>query len=147
MKSLVSMLVAAVLLLSPVSASASGYAAQNNQVTSANVGIVPFWTLLSAAGLNITYSGTTATCTATVTGVSSVNSITANFTLSRVNANGSLTSVRTWFNQSSSTNQLSFSGTYSPVSSGQTYQLDMVATLKTSGGASETVSRSVRVTY
>jgi len=104
------------------------------------------WANVTSISLGISYSGTTATCSGLIRGISSVNSISATFTLRRVNANGTTTLVRTW-SESSSTSSLNFSGTYSLVSRGETYRLEVVATVTTTSGSSETVRDSFERTY
>lgn len=105
------------------------------------------WVNASLIVLDLSYSGDKVTCTGRIKGYSDVNSITATFTLKRVNDNGTLTTVKTWPNLTSSSNSLNFLDTYSPVSKGQTYRLEVSATLVTTGGVSETVSDSIQKKY
>jgi len=124
-------------------------AGTSNQQAASNgiIEIEPFWVNTNSIVLGITYSGTTASCSGRIRGNSNVNSITATFTLRRVNSNGTLTTVRTWSGLSSNTSSLNFSGTHSSVSSGQTYRLDVTATLTTTSGVRETVSQSFTRAY
>ena len=109
-------------------------------------GMELFWVSVSDIKLDISFSGSTASCSGRIAGNANVNSITATFTLKRVNTNGTTTTVKTW-NESSSSRTLNFSGTYSPVSSGQTYRLEVSATAKTTSGGSESVSDSFTKKY
>jgi hypothetical protein len=119
--------------------------AMNGQSSQANVPIEPF--SATTIDLGISYSATTATCTSLIRGQPNVNRIVATFTLSRINANGTATVVRTWSNVTSNTRTLTFSGTFSPVSRGQTYRLDLVAAVSTTNGTTETVRGSITRTY
>ncbi|MCL2019952.1 MAG: hypothetical protein FWG70_09370 [Oscillospiraceae bacterium] len=103
------------------------------------------WDNVSSIDLGISFSGSTATCSARIRGYSNVNKITATFTLKRVNSNGTMTTLKTW-SESSSTNSLIFSDTYSPVSKDEIYRLEVTATV-TANGIGETVSDSAVMTY
>jgi hypothetical protein len=139
--------VAALLVAVVMAVSLSTTAIATNSISQSNTLIEPFSQTTNSIDLTLTYSGTTATCTALIRGQTNVNRIVANFTLSRVNANGTSTVVRTWSNLTSSTRTLTFSGTFSPVSRGQTYRLDLVATVTTTSGITETVRGSITRTY
>ena len=104
------------------------------------------WVNTNSINLGISYSGTTISCSGTIRGNANVNSITAVFTLSRQNSNGTFTTVKTW-SRSSDSRTLNFSETYSPVSKGQTYRLSVSATVTAIGGVNEGVSDSIVKTY
>jgi hypothetical protein len=105
-----------------------------------------FWVNATSIDLGISFSGNTATCTGRIKGKSDVNSITATFTLKK-NTNGTLTTVKIWSGLYSNSNSLNFSGTYSPVSKGETYRLEVTATLTTTSGDKETVSDYIDKKY
>ena len=105
------------------------------------------WTFVNSIILDIHYSGTTATCTSMIIGTVDVNRIVATFTLHRVNANGTSTLVRTFPTVTANGRVLTFDGTYSPVSRGQTYRMEVVATVTSTSGRQETVRDSVTRTY
>jgi hypothetical protein len=109
--------------------------------------IEPFWNNVSSIILDISYSGTTATCTGMIIANANVNHISATFTLHRINANGSSTLVRTFPTANANGRVLTFEGAFSPVSRGQTYRLDVVATVTTTSGVRETVRNSITRTY
>jgi hypothetical protein len=132
-----------VLSLGVVSVSA---ATNNNAIKEIPPDMELDWANVTSISLGISYSGTTATCSGLIRGISSVNSISATFTLRRVNANGTTTLVRTW-SESSSTSSLNFSGSHSPVSKGETYRLEVSAVVTTTSGGRETVWDSVTRTY
>ena len=139
-------LFATVLSINTISASALVSADYPEEIADPG-GAVICWVNVNTIDLDIVYSGNTASCSGRIRGKSDVNSITATFTLRRVNANGTTTLVSTWSGLSSSTNSLNFSGTYSPVSVGETYRLSVTATLTTTSGVSETVSHSFDKKY
>jgi hypothetical protein len=105
------------------------------------------WTNIEAIILDMSFSGNSVTCTGKIRGYSNVIGITATFTLKQVNSNGTLATLKTWSRVSSSTSILNFSGTYSPVNAGQTYRLEVSATVRITGGATETVNGYIDKTY
>jgi hypothetical protein len=106
-----------------------------------------FWMNTSSIHLGMSFSGDTVSCSGLIRGNANINRITATFTLRRVNTNGTLTTVRTWSGLSSSTNTLRFEGTHLPVRRGETYRLEVTATLTTTSGIRETVTDSITRTY
>jgi hypothetical protein len=132
-------------LNSIAASAAAGSDCSENNGNQSGAGLL--WVNATSISLNISYSGSTATCTGTIKGISTVNSIKATYTLKRVNSDGSLTTVKTWSNLSSSTSYLNFDGTYSTVSKGERYRLEVSATLTTTGGVKETVSDYIEKTY
>lgn len=76
----------------------------------------------------LTFSGTKATCSATIIAADSTAKISATMTLYRVNANGSRTQVATWPNLTG-TGRLNVSKTHSPVVSGAKYHLVVSGTV------------------
>jgi hypothetical protein len=128
------------------SLSATAAANTGSQMQS-NISIEPFSQTTTMIDLALSYSGTTISCSSVIRGQPNVNRIVATYTLRRVNANGTTTTVRTWSNLTSNTRTLTFTGTFSPVSRGQTYRLDLVATVTTTSGVTETVRGSITRTY
>ena len=97
------------------------------------------WNYISICRPALSFSGTTAYCTAYVEANSGSASITATAKLIQINASGSRTTIKTWSGLSG-TEQLYFSGSYN-VTGGLTYYFEITATVSTSQG-SETVTTS-----
>ena len=98
--------------------------------------IQPFWTNVSEVRPTLSFSGTTANCSAFVQGFSGTTKIAATVTLARKNGN-SWTTVKTWTQTANST-VLTWSGTQS-ITTGNTYRLTITANV-TRNGTTETVS-------
>jgi hypothetical protein len=143
MKRVIAILFAATLAIS-LCATAG---ATSGQISPTNTMIEPLSATTTSVDLALSYSGTTVSCSSLIRGQPNVNRIVATYTLRRVNANGTTTTVRTWSNLTSNTRTLTFTGTFSPVSRGQTYRLDLVATVTTTSGVTETVRGTVTRTY
>ena len=118
----------------PVAASTAG----NADLTGMYVPIQPHWDNVDSINMALTASDGTATGAVSIRGKSGTTQITATITLSRVAANGSLTTVRTWSNQSTNGSTFTFSGT-NAVTSGGTYRLSVSANV-TRNGVAENVS-------
>lgn len=138
--------VATALSMGIISTSAMTAGQENFEKAVNPPGLELYWVNTASIEQNISFSGNTATCTGVIRGNANVNSITATFTLRRVNSNGTLTTLKTW-NSSSNSRTLNFSGTYSTVTKGETYRLSVSAVVTTSGGSSENVSDSFTKTY
>jgi len=93
----------------------------------------PLWAYTSQCSPRLSFTGTTANCTLYIKAYDDSAKITATLTLIRENTDGTEKVVKTW-SDLSDTGSLTFSGTKS-VSSGQTYRLEVSATVKTSNGA------------
>ena len=107
MKRIISLLVAMATAFSMgVFASASTIIAEEYSEKIVNPpGMELFWVNVASIDLGLTYSGNVVTCSGTIRGNANVNSISATFTLSRQNANGTFTAVKTW-SRSSNTRTL-----------------------------------------
>lgn len=128
-KRMISVVIALVMLLAAipfVTVSAS----TNDMVT-------PFYTNTSSITASLSFSGTTAQCYSTVTGLSGTTQITATMYLYQVNSDGTLSLLNSW-NASSSGTLLTVSGT-NVVTSGSTYRLLITANV-TRNGTTESVS-------
>jgi hypothetical protein len=98
--------------------------------------IQPLWENVNTARANVTISGTTATCTVTIIGLSGTTSITAAITLQRVSDGRT---VATW-NRTANDTFLTFSGT-AAVTAGGRYRLNVRA-IVTRNGVAEVINFS-----
>ncbi|MCL2083311.1 MAG: hypothetical protein FWH04_08790 [Oscillospiraceae bacterium] len=96
------------------------------------------WANVSSVNLGLSFSGTTATCSGSITGYSGTTKITATYVLRRKNSNGTYTVVKTFPTQTVNGSTLRFSGTAS-ITTGYTYRLTVTATV-TRNGTNETVT-------
>ena len=110
------------------------------------MGIDPFWDNTASISLIMSFSNGRITSEGTVIGQNGTTGITASFTLSRQNANGTFTVVDTWsaVNNSTMTMFLSSSRTTANQTAG-TYRLS-ITTRVTRNGTTETVSESHTMT-
>jgi hypothetical protein len=109
-----------------------------DEITAAFIPIQPLWQNVDQATARLTRSGTTAHCSATITGLSGTTRIVATMQLQRVSGN-SVTTVSTW-TQSVNGNRLVMSESATVTSNG-TYRLRVDATV-TRNGVSESISIS-----
>jgi len=127
------------LLIAPMQTSALlPQSLQPDELGNEIIGIAPYWENVSRINMTLSSSNNTASADVSIFGMTGTTSINATITLSRVNSNGTLTTVRTWSNQSSSSSLFTFSGT-NAITSGNTYRLSVSATV-IRNGVSETVS-------
>jgi len=124
------------LLIAPLQASA--LLSQPNELGHEIVDVAPHWENVSDISITLSSSNNTASTNVSIFGRAGTTSINATITLSRVNSNGTLTTVRTWSNQSSQNSTFTFSGTHA-ITSGNTYRISVSATV-IRNGVSETVS-------
>ena len=119
----------------PVSASAppSGLAEQVEMVC-----FQPFWDNVDSISAALSATDGVATGAVIIRAKPGTTDINATITLSRVNANGSLTTVRTWPNQTVAGTTLMFSDTHNLASGGK-HRLTVSARV-TRNGTTETVS-------
>lgn len=101
-----------------------------------SIGIL--WTNTTLVSVNLSFDDSRGTCGAYVLGKSGTSKITGTVVLSRRNADGTLTSVKTWSGLSSTGDLLLFDSTYY-VTTGYTYRLTITATVYLNGSG-ETVS-------
>ena len=104
------------------------------------VPITSYYTNTSQVQVGLSFTGTTANCSSTIIGFSGTTKITATLSLYRINANGSLTLLKSW-TASSSITMLNIGETYA-VSAGYTYRLSVSAQV-TRNATTESVSNSV----
>ena len=90
--------------------------------------ISPQWDNKFTCTPTLTFSGTTATCSASIKANDSTAKINATMTLYRINANGSRTQVATWTSLTG-TGRLDVNRTHSPVVSGAKYHLVVSGTI------------------
>lgn len=90
--------------------------------------ISPQWDNKFTCTPTLTFSGITATCSASIKANDSTAKINATMTLYRINANGSRTQVATWTSLTG-TGRLDASRSHSPVVSGSTYHLVISGTI------------------
>lgn len=138
MKKMIAIVVVCVLLSSMGGAFAAEFE------TTQNIPVTPFYLYAKSVSASLSFSGTTAKCNSTITGTSSVSSMKATLTLSRVNDNGTLTYINSWNFSNSNSIQLACNSTAS-VTKGYTYQLDVSAVV-TKNGESETITGSAVAT-
>jgi len=131
-------MILAVLLV--LSAGTNAYAAPV-RATISDGQITPYWTNTSSINLYLSFTSSTANCSAIVRGKTGTTKITGTATLARKNTNGTYTIVKTWSGLSTNSNELIFNESYS-VSSGYTYKLTINATVYM-GSNGENVSSSV----
>lgn len=102
------------------------------------IGIAPMWENTSDITLALSYSSGTVKWNSTIVGEPNTTKITATFTLYKINANGTYTSLGTW-DASSTTLRLTTSG--SATGSAGTYKISVTAKV-TRNGTTETVDNS-----
>ena len=91
----------------------------------------PHWENTSSVTAGLSFSGTTANCSAIVVGLSGTTRIVATIRLERLE-DGILRPVRTWSNQSANASTLTFSNTHT-VTRGFTYRLTVEADVTRNG--------------
>lgn len=109
------------------------------------IGIQPLWSNVSTVSLGLNYSNSTANWTGAILGQPGTTKITATYTLSLKNANGTYTALKSW-SDSTNSDLLYSSGSYSTVSSGNTYRISVTANV-TRNGSIETVTDSFEKKY
>ena len=90
--------------------------------------ITPQWDNRNSCLPTLSFSGSKAICSATITAADSTAKINATMTLYRINANGSRTQVASWSGLSG-TGRLTASRSHSPVTSKSTYHLVLSGTI------------------
>jgi len=86
-------------------------------------GIMPRWSYTNRVVLNLTFSGSTALCSLSVSGISTASSIKANLWLYQQNDDGSWTVLNSWKNIIVEGCDLDITRYYNPTYYGQTYKL------------------------
>lgn len=104
------------------------------------VDISPMYVNTADINVSLSFSGTTANCSTTITGLSGTTKISASMTLERKNTNGTYTLMKSWPAESVNSSMLSTSKTYS-VTSGYTYRLSVNGSV-TRNSTTESVSLS-----
>lgn len=102
--------------------------------------IEPFWVNVSSISLTMTYSGGAVNWRGIVQGKENTASIDANFRLEKQNSNGKYVLVDTW---TASTKATKLNKKVSVADAKGTYRLTVIATVKSTSGASETVTDSL----
>lgn len=106
-------------------------------------GVMPRWVSVNSATVSLSISGSSAVCTANVTGYSNVKKITGTMTLTLVKNNGTMTPVASW--NLTGTQNLQAVKT-AAISSAGIYQLTFNGTVTMTDGRTENVTASdVRV--
>jgi len=108
-------------------------------VASVSTNALARWDYTASVSSTLTFTGTTANCSAFVSAHSSTATITATAKLIEISTSGSESTVKTWSNLSG-TGRLLWSGTHTGTK-GLAYRLEISATVRTSQG-SEPVSIS-----
>ena len=102
--------------------------------------IVPLWDNVSSVTCDLSFSGTTANCSAKVTGKSGTTKINAQLLLQEQQANGSYVTVKFWPLQTTTSLTLNLSGSQSGCTSGTYYRTGVVTNVYNSAGVSEAIT-------
>ena len=102
--------------------------------------IVPLWDNINRCESYLTFSGTTADCSAKVTGKSGTTKINAQLLLQEQQANGSYVTVKFWPLQTTTSLTLNLSGSQSGCTSGVYYRTGVITNVYNSAGVSEAIT-------
>ena len=103
-------------------------------------GVVPLWENASEIFRELTFSGTTAVGTASITGKSGTTEITGQMFLQELKDNGRYETIVTWSERSTAGRFLELNGEAIRRDPGVTYRLKVVATVTNADGADETIT-------